>query len=303
MAHLLTVFEHIKVATACMAYLCLKIFNGNLSQDEIARNVLDGLYCWQDYAEEHWLNHICEAVKGIDSEKNSRYDIGELVETLDNILSGRFANIYLHAENSATTQGVPSASKDFEVFKDINPILHQKLVLVMQYFQAQKAVRKAEMYQYTKEVLEKLASLEVVNFEHLGLSLPKRIERLKYFYGEYLFHCSRKGCQYNSLKGFVSLKDRTEHEAKHTRPFKCSNISCAFATMGFTSSRLLQQHIERFHAGNVPIAELSYEEEPSVFYGLGFDGLMSPNDLMSSNNSTSSNNSMSFKYIPRPETP
>ena len=67
-------------------------------------------------------------------------------------------------------------------------------------------------------------------------------ESLQKHYGNSLFKCPRRSCKWFQ-DGFPSQGERNKHVKAHERPFKCSNLRCDFATMGFLSQFQLAQHL------------------------------------------------------------
>ncbi|KAI0096658.1 hypothetical protein GGR51DRAFT_568277 [Nemania sp. FL0031] len=69
---------------------------------------------------------------------------------------------------------------------------------------------------------------------------------LKRHYGPRLYKCSYISCPY-SREGFISRKDRDNHEEAHSRLWKCPPTTCQFSVIGFTSQRRRDFHVKRFH--------------------------------------------------------
>ncbi|GFF58975.1 hypothetical protein IFM62136_03997 [Aspergillus lentulus] len=62
---------------------------------------------------------------------------------------------------------------------------------------------------------------------------------------------------YHFLHGFESRAQRAKHEKEHDRPWKCSVSGCEYETIGFLSSSMRDQHLEKAHKEQTPPRVLS----------------------------------------------
>lgn len=68
-------------------------------------------------------------------------------------------------------------------------------------------------------------------------------------YGEDLFYCDRYYCT-RSRVGFSSLEDRDVHLKEHERRFKCEDLTCIFASLGFKTDGDRSRHVNSVHESN-----------------------------------------------------
>ena len=71
-------------------------------------------------------------------------------------------------------------------------------------------------------------------------------ERFKKTYGSLPFVCRFRNCP-RGLEGFVTLKQREQHEAVHYRRWNCGDTKCLFYARGWRSARALVQHNQMYH--------------------------------------------------------
>ena len=71
-------------------------------------------------------------------------------------------------------------------------------------------------------------------------------ERFKKTYGSLPFVCRFRDCP-RGLDGFLTLKQREQHEAIHYRRWNCEDLKCPFYAKGWRSARALVQHNQMYH--------------------------------------------------------
>jgi hypothetical protein len=76
--------------------------------------------------------------------------------------------------------------------------------------------------------------------------------KLKALYGLRLFRCDRIFCPHY-VDGFETRRARDTHIAEHSRPFRCNELECAFAELGFRCERDRARH------------EITTHEQPNQF--------------------------------------
>lgn len=119
----------------------------------------------------------------------------------------------------------------------------------------------AQRYQ---EVVELLLSCDLSSPpQHVTSEM---LESFRKQYGESEFICRFHECPHHS-DGFGSTKKRDEHEATHTKSFRCADPSCVFFARGFTSKTGLQKHNRKYHPSpedaELPKFELDKLVEPA----------------------------------------
>lgn len=74
------------IATVCLSYLSLNCFDGVLSDEDIASNILSGDYVLLKYAANEWLEHIRRCAQHLRSEllQNLRDIVSVFTETREN---------------------------------------------------------------------------------------------------------------------------------------------------------------------------------------------------------------------------
>ncbi|KAI1378425.1 hypothetical protein F4677DRAFT_394594 [Hypoxylon crocopeplum] len=65
-------------------------------------------------------------------------------------------------------------------------------------------------------------------------------------YGANLFYCNRYYCKYFRV-GFVTQRERDVHLKSHERPFKCEDLACIFADLGFKTEEDQTRHAAAMH--------------------------------------------------------
>lgn len=79
----------------------------------------------------------------------------------------------------------------------------------------------------------------------LGVSPAELLDfRTRHSSSAYL--CRWRGCLWSST-GFQSSAQRSRHEARHEKRFRCNDPTCDFAEEGFTSQAVLRKHRETYH--------------------------------------------------------
>jgi len=70
--------------------------------------------------------------------------------------------------------------------------------------------------------------------------------KLKRLYGERTFQCDLVACQFY-LRGFDTLLEREQHIILHRKQFKCLEMGCLFADLGFSTNADLSRHVRATH--------------------------------------------------------
>lgn len=79
---------------------------------------------------------------------------------------------------------------------------------------------------------------------------PTDNECLRQVYDNNIYLCRHPACEGRmDLQGFYSIAQREAHEARHSRPFVCSDPSCeqSWGKVGFSTKAGLNKHVRNFH--------------------------------------------------------
>jgi ankyrin repeat protein len=127
-------------------------------------------------------------------------------------------------------------------------------------------------------VLENVSRRVITRFEALAESSCASPHQgdcatLHNYYGG-LFRCPKYHCRHHYC-GFVSRADREKHLRKHDRPFKCSEPSCDFNSVGFSTEPELREHLKGMHSKRptgveLDSASLDFQDDDEFRKTLGF---------------------------------
>lgn len=125
-------------------------------------------------------------------------------------------------------------------------------------------VQHDEILRFANELpKEKRERADRFNFEYRTISIRKQIEAIRCedvapedldiinnLYGPHIIYkCHKPWCDF-FLAGFETEKDRTQHTARHDRPFRCAEEDCFGLEIGFETKAQLDQHQKDHHAGD-----------------------------------------------------
>lgn len=226
--------EELKLACLCIDYLNLPAFQNPPTRERI----LNGDYCFMDYAVLHWLRHL-EA--GVTSQtEDCKYLMNQLAESLE-IFIGHHWN-----EPSADLVLANRHKDKLEFFESLD--FYEKLVKTVASTKKQLKwfgkMREEEIALNLVHIVEEVRKvLEQIVIRPLEAPLQEKIQRI---YGANLFKCPRFSCQFFTA-GFPSDAERTRHILKHERPFPCKEEGCPRSSWGFASPLERDRHMKETH--------------------------------------------------------
>lgn len=231
--------SHSHIASICVKYLSSSCFNTDLSDEEILRNLLNGVYVLENFACTSWLFHVEQAGKEAEN---------DLLPHVSDLLTQRSNPSYTKVNSTADTDQLDS-------FKDASAEVHEKLKEIKAFlrrrwqdlsFNDGKNWQDADPLSLSKSQICILDCLERSLCTSEDHSAECTCDELRVLYGPRIFSCSWPGCP-SYRNGFRTRDERYQHTQAHQRPFKCEHHGCAFSDVGFRTQSLLTSHLDQFH--------------------------------------------------------
>jgi uncharacterized Zn-finger protein len=225
--------EEIRLATLCIDYLNLSVFNISPCKQD----VLDGNYGFMEYAILNWVRHL-EA--GLLSNSVNDELFQELFESFEVLLERHWNNPTVELK---VTKRVLDTLHMFERSEKFNQI-QQAVVSTKEQINRFGDMRPAERALNFTELVDRIRfQLESLASDRLSMSATEDMKRK---YGINLFKCPRFSCKYFT-QGFTSKGERDRHVERHERPARCTDTNCTGFIIGFANEAQLARHLRETH--------------------------------------------------------
>ncbi|PYH38327.1 uncharacterized protein BO87DRAFT_351111 [Aspergillus neoniger CBS 115656] len=256
------------IALTVLTYLSLDIFDVDISEEQISRNIITGAYCLHWFATFQLLEILNRSLELLDG----RPPPAKLIDLLERFIEER-ENLDFEGGSSSVTKNAT-----FEPLKDL-PHIRDFLGHFVALCQLDTGTWKLEspydplstqlrVPPWTKRDPTTLSFTSCVlhqKFEQILCHGKEHMERcnceiLQRLYGTRLFRCHYSLCQ-SWRTSFEAEVDRESHCKNHDRPFTCPYLGCEFNTLGFISDSQLRRHQAQCHA-TAPRKQISGMEDP-----------------------------------------
>ncbi|OCK76290.1 hypothetical protein K432DRAFT_306677 [Lepidopterella palustris CBS 459.81] len=231
--------EEIGLATFCVDYLNLPIFNSPFSEKEI----LDGSYGFMEYAVLYWVRHL-EA--GLSSRSGPDDLTRGFLESFEGLLEGHWRTPTIEPEISKRTRDRLQVFQNSPKHEQIQQAIASTKEQIKRFGDMRPGECALDLTEVVAGIRRQLESV-VINSANRSIADPdiSMKEKLKPKYGTDLFKCPRFSCKYFT-RGFDSKHERDGHVQRHERPFRCTDINCT-GFIGFAMKERLDKHLKEIH--------------------------------------------------------
>ncbi|KAK3619537.1 hypothetical protein LTR56_023972 [Elasticomyces elasticus] len=224
--------QHSQLASICLRYLSLPVFETDVEDRSIEEAILDGSYAFVDYAFASWTAHL---LTGFDQLNGQDRDLAE--EEFGVFLD-------LHAKEPSMMTEVSQRIFDMvKLFKQ--ETIRKRALLSLASVDSMLSSHESVTEPY--EALDLFATLTRIRacFERVGHEQRHKAALAKY-YPKNLYKCPRLYCK-GFYEGFATCKERDSHKQKHDREYYCPHSGCHLAIMGCATEKELETHVAVFH--------------------------------------------------------
>ncbi|KAF5573491.1 Nacht domain-containing protein [Fusarium pseudocircinatum] len=230
------------LAIRCLVYMCQNHHDPELTEDEIDANILWGAYRLHHFSSSFWVDLIHQYLTLSGSETIP----DALIDQLRILLDTRSSD---HYKQSGQTKGsIHPAILSLELQE---PSLVGMLKGCTD-FQASSSnsnnrINNPEEWLHTCPL--SIPQISITLHERLEILDDTKLpvsESLPYHYGTRYFKCRFLGCHYRY--GFETKPSRRAHEKNHQKPWNCDFPGCRFATQGFISRKMRDDHLKNGHS-------------------------------------------------------
>lgn len=231
----------------CLHYLTFDCFGKDVEEEQVLKNIREGILSLQDYAVSKWFHHLGALIEKCGSLFSKKDEQGTCKAHDDLILAlDDFTEMYqegLHLRNTDAEKWKQAAAEDCKTYQAL-PIFEYLTDIWAHVCMHQQT---SDMKQRDKiGIPELLAAVERNRKAMEAMAVSQRTQKLEEFYGRNHFKCRRLTCPY-FYEGFEGSKDREKHLKRHDRPFHCVIETCDQRTFGFTSNTQLEKHMRTYH--------------------------------------------------------
>ncbi|KAL3475095.1 hypothetical protein BJX99DRAFT_259710 [Aspergillus californicus] len=232
----------------CLGYLNHPCVDYRLCDDRLRDYVLGGYYAFFDYAIAHWVDHLEDYMRRIQSYSSESFDIlgAELEQFLNN-----------HASDDLE---YPVSNKTRIFLRQFQSRLyHKRLAQAFEYWKSETTVssdggRESHVLDLNRAVQTIRTAIETHAVQQQSLAL---------FYGENIFKCNQLYCMF-FVKGFSDSIQRDKHIQEHERLFLCQSPSCPSSQLGFANQSDLVSHEAKCHQYSSDCPEFPVYEHPTT---------------------------------------
>ncbi|KAH7009779.1 NACHT domain protein [Ilyonectria destructans] len=241
------------LANSCIQYLCQRHHDSDLSDDELEKLLILGVFRLHDYASTMWLELVeqcCRLCHGM-----SRGDQTNLLQ----LLHKRRHNELFDRKDEPSV-----ASLVVFIFQETNPSIHKLL------WEAACFREKWSEEGFDRRETAPWIGLDPLTITRTSVSLFSAVDRLlcgtvshrqdcrchevQWHFGERPFKCGFLGCFFRR-HGFGTKAFRNAHQKCHDRSWKCTEPDCQFS-QGFLSRKMRDQHWEHCHREGAQTLEI-----------------------------------------------
>ncbi|KAK4993862.1 hypothetical protein LTR50_000075 [Elasticomyces elasticus] len=247
------------LAFACAAYMLhsFELIDPDVSEERRIISVANGFHSLQNYAYAHWTDHLlifAEKNKGLDG------DHGNYLLSLLHRLYQR--HIVLQTKlnlQERLVERVPDPRLNYlNANHGVRGLVEQVLRNRATQLQQQReegldldimpSVSCTDLLILANNSYQQITStLMAGNAEnpvpYVGLD---QLLIYQSIYGDSAYLCRVPGCL-REPNAFATEDERRQHESTHAVRYTCKDLSCQYATIGFTTTKKLKQHETEFH--------------------------------------------------------
>ncbi|EUC40122.1 hypothetical protein COCMIDRAFT_30891 [Bipolaris oryzae ATCC 44560] len=231
---------HADISSTCIDLLLSHCFNEELPDESVREYIKAGSLLLENYVCRRWFDHIMKCVES--APEITHRNIESLLDKRRNDGFGSSSNTI-------------SAGKRFNGFAGFPKELHTDLMNLDSFWRSRRrnfCFRKIQNWENLDPftISKHQARIRRI-FEQMLCSGSNHVAncgfaKLQALYGPHIYGCSRPGCA-RFRDGFKNSEEKDNHIQAHDRQFKCDFIDCPYYDLGFTSTSLLQNHINQFH--------------------------------------------------------
>lgn len=234
--------EHLQLSKLCLEQFCFAAFDESMPYDDLVTHVQAGDFAFFEYSVTNWVSHLTSSFWhdgpecAIDA---SERDIDDFAEVLGICLDIHWI------EPSAKSKFPTSAAKIVKGLPKLQHNLKTQLLRTIASVRSLTSTDLATPLQF--ETLKVYALLRTVRqiLERL-VSEPYARIAIEEHYGKSVFKCPRLYCQW-FFEGFGTAALRDDHVTRHERAHYCPYLDCERATLGCTTAKELEDHLEGYH--------------------------------------------------------
>ncbi|KAH8586238.1 hypothetical protein B0O99DRAFT_644911 [Bisporella sp. PMI_857] len=227
-----------------LAYLAFPQVDKEVSDDNIATDLISGIHAFYDYASACWAIHLETGIPKPDS----GYKLIPLLETLEAFIPLHLASTSKTLAISKKVQTHLSPMKASEHYDEIAQAVEWSRKQLGPNCQRPSQDEALDLWQVTDKIR---SVLEEMHRRRVSRSLPEAdAQKLDQFYGSNWFKCPRVSCHYYH-QGFSSASQRKYHVDRHDRPFLCVFDGCQVKLFGCPTEDELRKHVFDWHGIDV----------------------------------------------------
>lgn len=246
---------NLEITLTCVKYLSFDCFDSRLTDEEVSTYIYQGCYSFQDYAIASWVDHLESCVKS--SPQHPLETLDRLSHDIDN-----FMTVYSHRNEISIDSTVNSTSEPDVSLRTRHQCDVLRAALKALKLQQNSSEQSLQLSKLHAGLRRRRAIFEGCVWE-LPLTDPKRAD-LSLYYGDPggWFRCPKLQC-FAFYQGFPTLVARDNHYKKHQRGFKCSELGCPYATIGFVYGKDLSLHMSKYHSSVTRSQDITFPQSNS----------------------------------------
>ncbi|VZI19679.1 unnamed protein product [Fusarium fujikuroi] len=210
------------LAIRCLVYMCQDHHDPDLTEDELDANIIWGAYRLHDFSSRFWLDLIC------------RYLISSGSETVPDTLTDQLRVLLETRSSDAYTQSDQFEGSLHPAICDLESQDPDLVEMLKGCAHFQTSSTKSDFQINSPEQWLPTSPLSI---PHISITLHERLDGLDL----------EEGCYYRRY-GFETKTGRRAHEKNHQKPWYCSTPGCRYATQGFISRKMRDDHFENGHS-------------------------------------------------------
>ncbi|KAF1809853.1 hypothetical protein P152DRAFT_493542 [Eremomyces bilateralis CBS 781.70] len=242
-----------KLASLCLRYLTMDLFDPDLEKTKINQYTLDGWLSLQDYVVSKWFQHLAALAKIYNEEG---FKVEDSLAALNSLYGSMFRFLDRYADDISDEPVHDDVRDDYnklashEVYEDITRIISH----VTRHIEKGPNFRNEICLQSLKKAFGRNRELiKKFSMESSRNSATKGA--LVGYYGHKRFKCSFVTCP-DFYEGFDSAKTRDKHIDRHNRPWVCHVPHCTSISFGFSSNYELEKHMRDYHPDKSDLSAL-----------------------------------------------
>ncbi|OCL05557.1 hypothetical protein AOQ84DRAFT_413235, partial [Glonium stellatum] len=232
---------HHDIAFSCVAYMSssFTLIDPTLPIDERVLRVAEGLHGLFLYANEYWPAHLLTYA----------HEIGGLDA---NVANNLFAELNRLCNAYGVCKRRLSAVHGSDTFEGSGHTFDERLTYVRGHEGISLMLQELFSYQEDVTLFSQLTYKyhdivhRILRTDQIPCLSVEKLGSFKAIYGPSAFACRLQGCP-RASHGFLSQKELDEHEKSHTARCFCSESSCEYSIIGFSTKAGLKRHVRIFH--------------------------------------------------------